>query len=136
MKSIVLLGLSLLVTFLSCTKRVESVSKDLRYRASLHKIDYDRSLTNAWKGDSISILLISTLMLDGGLISENGSQIISIVDKIGEQKFCRVVHNCSPNDKQKIMINISSGFDYTPIKKYEFQDLSKVFPLVFAELSR
>lgn len=118
----------------SCTLVDKTVSRELRTDAYEKGIMYDLALRKALMGDSVEIIRLSTLELTGGLIAENGSQLISIVDRIGEQRFCRIVHNLSPGEKKTIGTNISAGVDFTLTRKYQYKDLKVIFPVVSDEL--
>ena len=135
MKKELLFLIFLLATIASCCEKNVDVSDYLRREAHNSDICYDDILEKCYKKDSSSIVKIATIKFHNSAISENGSHIIGIVDKIGEAEFIKIIHNCTDEQKQTIYFTILSGFDFISNPKYMHKKFIEVFPSLYLELS-
>lgn len=97
-------------------------------------IDYAALLNQSFKGDSANIIKLSTLQFGNSANAENGSNLIQIVDSVGESRIIRIIKNCTKAQKNAIYYNLMDGLDYTSNQKYKNHVVQTLFPNLYIEL--
>jgi hypothetical protein len=82
-----------------CRTEDRSISNFLRRETEKKGIDYGLLLTQSYRGDSLSIIKISTLKFGNSANFENGSNLLEIFDSVGEGWVAEMIKNCSIKEK-------------------------------------
>lgn len=103
---------------------------DLLRKANEKGYDYCEVLDSALKGDSISILQLSSWTFYDGLSAEHGAVLIEVVARVGEERFIGMIKNQSIRSQYDVVLKLEPGFDFTENKTYAGSSLERAFPLL------
>ncbi len=83
----------------------------------------DKSLNN----DINSIKKISLLEFYDGMTYEHGAVIIELIHEIGEEKYLEAIKDISSDEKNKLRVYLTAGFDFTQNPKFRNKDFKTLF---------
>lgn len=118
----------LTLSFMSCgdySCKNEVISEFLLEFAIDNEYNYCQLYSESSKGDLESIKEISLLSFYDGLVYEHGLVLISLINKLGEDKYLESLTDTDIDERKKICSYLRAGLNHGNIK--EATEFSKIF---------
>ncbi len=93
-------------------------------------IDYCSLLEEAVNGNELAIREISLLKFDDATGYAQGTVIVEMILKLGEEKYLKSISSISVKEKKLIKAYIDIGFEYNESKDLKNKELAELFPKV------